>query len=166
MVSEPVKIVSCPKAISMISFIGMTDLLKKLQYRGGQIGISLSPPEFTSLVSEISLSHPVSTKLEKNKDYGLIILFVKTYKEIMDSLPFITPRKKETDLVWFAYPKRSSLRYSAEINRDKGWEPLEKNDFLAVRQISLDKDWSALRFRHRSVIKKLERKDKPQTDSK
>ena len=44
LVSEPVKIVSCPKAISMISFIGMTDLLKKLQYRGGQIGISLSPP--------------------------------------------------------------------------------------------------------------------------
>ncbi len=49
--------------------------------------------------------------------------------------------------LWIAYPKGSSRRYRCEFNRDSGWDVLEKAGFQKVRQVSIDEDWSALRFR-------------------
>jgi hypothetical protein len=58
---------------------------------------------------------------------------------------------------WMAYPKLSGSIVT-DISRDKGWEPVFKLDMLAVTQIAIDSDWSALRFRRRIEIKKLTRK--------
>ena len=63
-------------------------------------------------------------------------------------------------LVWVAYPKKSSTRYRSEINRDHGWQPLGDLGFEGVRQIAVDEDWSAVRFRKADQIKKLTRERK------
>jgi len=60
-------------------------------------------------------------------------------------------------LLWFAYPKRSSQRYRSSLHRDIGWEPLGAAGFEPVRQVALDEDWSALRFRRVEYIKTLRR---------
>lgn len=57
-------------------------------------------------------------------------------------------------LLWFAYPKGTSKKYKCDFNRDDGWEPLRKLGFDTVRQVAIDEDWSALRFRRVEFIKR------------
>lgn len=64
----------------------------------------------------------------------------------------------ETDpVVWIAYPKKSSKTYSCEFNRDSGWDGLGEIGFEPVRQVAIDEDWSALRFRRVQHIKTMVR---------
>lgn len=63
-------------------------------------------------------------------------------------------KKAEGDaVVWFAYPKQSSKRYHCEFNRDTGWQALSDAGFEGVRQVSIDDDGSAIRFRRVEFIK-------------
>jgi hypothetical protein len=56
-------------------------------------------------------------------------------------------------ILWFAYPKGTSKRYTCEFNRDKGWYVITGAGFESVRQVAIDEDWSALRFRRSQFIK-------------
>ena len=60
-------------------------------------------------------------------------------------------------VVWFAYPKGSSKRYKCSFNRDTGWKALGRAGFEPVRQVAIDEDWSALRFRRAEFIKSMTR---------
>ena len=60
-------------------------------------------------------------------------------------------------IVWFAYPKGSSKRYTCEFNRDTGWKPIGAQGFEPVRMVAIDEDWSALRFRRVDFIKEMKR---------
>jgi len=59
--------------------------------------------------------------------------------------------------LWFAYPKGTSRRYTCDFNRDTGWDAVGRIGFEPVRQVALDEDWSALRFRRAEFIKSLRR---------
>lgn len=59
--------------------------------------------------------------------------------------------------IWICYPKGSSKKYKCEFNRDTGWTVLGELGFEPVRQVAVDDDWSALRFRRVSFIKTLTR---------
>src|SRR6476620_9127058 len=52
-----------------------------------------------------------------------------------------------------SYPKGTSKKYSCDFNRDDGWEVLRQAGFDGVRQVAIDDDWSALRFRRFEFIK-------------
>jgi len=56
-------------------------------------------------------------------------------------------------MVWIAYPKGTSKRYSCEFNRDSGWTVLRNAGFDTVRMVAIDNDWSALRFGRIEFIK-------------
>ncbi len=60
-------------------------------------------------------------------------------------------------VVWMAYPKGASKKYTCEFNRDTGWAALGKAGFEPVRQVAIDDDWSALRFRRTEHIRTLTR---------
>ena len=60
-------------------------------------------------------------------------------------------------VVWVAYPKKSSKRYRADFDRDRGWDVLGAAGFEPVRQVAIDADWSALRFRRVDQVKTLTR---------
>jgi hypothetical protein len=64
----------------------------------------------------------------------------------------LTLRADGDAVLWFAYPKRSSRRYRADFDRDHGWDLLGEAGFEPVRQVSIDEDWSALRFRRVEFI--------------
>jgi hypothetical protein len=55
-------------------------------------------------------------------------------------------------VLWIAYPKGSSKRYSCEFNRDTGWGVLKGAGFDTVRMVAIDADWSAVRFRRNEFI--------------
>jgi len=75
-------------------------------------------------------------------------------KSELDALSAALAAKAEGDAVlWFAYPKRTSKRYKADFDRDNGWEVLRAAGFAPVRQVAIDADWSALRFRRAEFVR-------------
>lgn len=103
------------------------------------------------------------TGIEVVRDVGageqleFALAFVTRQKEV-DSIASVVAANCPGDVAfWFAYAKGSSKKYKPEINRDHGWGALGNLGFEAVRQIAIDEDWSALRFRRVEYIKSLKR---------
>jgi hypothetical protein len=65
----------------------------------------------------------------------------------------LAPAAEGDAVVWFAYPKGTSRRYKCEFNRDTGWQVMTGAGFETVRQVAIDEDWSALRFRRSQFVK-------------
>jgi hypothetical protein len=85
------------------------------------------------------------------------LAFVKTQAEVDAAAAAILPKTEGDAVVWFAYPKQSSRRYRCDFNRDTGWAALGRAGFEGVRQVAIDEDWSALRFRRVEHIRKMTR---------
>ena len=80
--------------------------------------------------------------------------------EIAENAPAAVAALVEDGLLWFAYPKKSSKKYRSDVGRDDSWQALGDLGFEAVRQIAIDEDWSALRFRQARFIKSMTRDQK------
>jgi hypothetical protein len=90
--------------------------------------------------------------------YGFTLVFAVTLAQIESAVRQLETALEAGDAkLWFAYPKGSSKRYKCEFNRDTGWQALGDAGFEPVRQIAIDEDWSALRFRRVQFIKNLTR---------
>jgi hypothetical protein len=74
-----------------------------------------------------------------------ILVFVKTLDELAaKGAPFIEAALADR-IAWLAYPKAGQL--GTDLNRDVLFQRLLKQDIQAVRQVSVDAVWSAMRFR-------------------
>src|SRR6478735_10483003 len=90
---------------------------------------------------------------KKLKTIHFALVFATKQAEV-DSLSKVLASKAEGDaLLWFAYPKGTSKQYKCEFNRDTGWNEMQSAGFDTVRQVAIDEDWSALRFRRLEFIK-------------
>ncbi len=126
-------------------------LLEKLQVKGNKSVLVLSsPPELSPLLQEISAAMKTARKAGAGP-FELILVYVQDSVALAAALEQARALLIHADLLWFAYPKKTSKRYSSDLSRDFGWETLENLGFRPVRQIALDDDWSALRFRHQSA---------------
>ncbi|MCM0041236.1 MAG: hypothetical protein NBV61_00575 [Algoriphagus sp.] len=101
----------------------------------------------------------VFTDLEEIQRIEFLIAFIKTKKEIENLVRSIDRKLIGDAIFWICYPKASSKKYSCDFNRDTGFEILGAFDFEGVRQVAIDEDWSALRFRKVHYIKKITRKE-------
>lgn len=50
-------------------------------------------------------------------------------------------------VLWFGFPKQSSKTIKSDINRDRVWERQAPRNIQPNRNVALDDDWSALRFK-------------------
>lgn len=96
---------------------------------------------------------------EPAEEIDLALIFVQKVKDLNDWIDLISPRLKGDAKLWFAYPKKSSKNYKSEITRDRGWTKIGDYEMEPVRQIALNEDWSALRFRKLAYIKTLSRRE-------
>ena len=138
----------------------MTPLFKKLNLKDlSEVLILNSPPSFESEIRALEGVKVVrSIGLASSVSFALAFA---TKKSEVDSLAREIASMTEGDAVlWFAYPKGSSKRYKCDFNRDTGWSVLGELGFEGVRQVSIDEDWSALRFRRAEFIKSLKRDPK------
>jgi hypothetical protein len=79
----------------------------------------------------------------------------------LDRMSSILAAASEGDaVIWFAYPKGTSKRYTCEFNRDTGWSVIRGLGFESVRQVAIDEDWSALRFRRQKYVKSATPKER------
>ena len=99
----------------------------------------------------------VRRKLSASSRVAFGVAFVITQADV-DAVAAPLARSAEGDaVIWFAYPKGSSKKYKASINRDQGWDAMGKAGFEPVRMVAIDEDWSAVRFRRADYIKTMTR---------
>lgn len=140
-----------------------TPLLKKFNHKEQQeIFILNAPAEFKPEMDAMKkasnkVTEVIISDLAKIKQIEFILSFVQSKTEVEKIITAIYDKLKTDALVWFAYPKGTSKKYKAEINRDNGWEALGNKGFEAVRAVAIDTDWSGMRFRQVEFIKTMKR---------
>ena len=93
------------------------------------------------------------------KQITFALAFATKQKEL-DAISRTLAKKATGDaILWIAYPKGTSKKYKSEFNRDSGWHTLGAAGFEPVRQVAIDEDWSALRFRRAEYIKTMRRRE-------
>jgi hypothetical protein len=134
----------------------MTPLFTKLNLGSHRdILVVNSPGSFESELSELA-EVTIRRDPKQLTAVPFALVFVKTFAEIEATARWL-PKAVGDEVIWFAYPKGSSRRYRCEFNRDTGWAAVGAAGFEAVRQVAIDEDWSALRFRRTEYIKSLSR---------
>src|SRR5678816_2054850 len=120
------------------------------------IVIENAPASFESQIASLK-GVTVRRSMADAKQVEFSLTFATKQKEV-DSLARTVGRKAAGDaIVWIAYPKKSSKKYSCEFNRDSGWPSMGVAGFEPVRMIAIDEDWSAFRFRRAEFIKNMTR---------
>ncbi|PYZ92297.1 hypothetical protein CR194_15790 [Salipaludibacillus keqinensis] len=131
----------------------MNPILKKMQYKEFKKVAVLNPPEeFQETLNELKKVTNVHEKPDPISKYEFVLIFVKSDEDLDKQANFIRDGLVEDGMLWFAYPKKSSKKYKVNIHRDKGWQAIQELGFEGVRQVAIDDDWSALRFRHVNFI--------------
>ncbi|MBZ0115298.1 MAG: hypothetical protein K8J08_22780 [Thermoanaerobaculia bacterium] len=132
-------------------------LWKKLNLKEQRAILVIGSPE--SFEGALDLLTDVETvrDLESAAEVEFLVAFVTRSEEIIALSRALAIKGLGDPVVWFAYPKKSSKKYSCEFSRDTGWEPLGEAGFEAVRQVAIDDDWSALRFRRVEHIRSMRR---------
>lgn len=122
-----------------------TSLMAKLQLEQGQLMVILEAPE--GYVTYLSENLPgANCTTAAIGDFDAVFLFVQTAAEVMMHVRTAVKLLKSDATFWIAYPKKSGS-LETDLTRDKGWGLLQQMGWRAVRQVSLDDDWSVLRFR-------------------
>lgn len=136
----------------------MSAVFKKLNLKGRKEILVINAPG--SFETELDLLEGVTIhrSLEEIEHVDFSLAFVIKQNEVDELAKAIAEKTEGDALVWFAYPKASSKKYICEFNRDTGWAVLGELGFEPVRQVAIDADWSALRFRRVAFIKKMVRK--------
>lgn len=137
----------------------MDTLFTKLNYREGQAVSILNPPDiFEDLLKTLPAGIPVFKELTPGRQIDFVLVFVTHRAELEELTTRIAPDLKGDAIFWLAYPKGTSKKYTCDFNRDTSWELLAPYHMMPVRQIAIDADWSALRFRKAEFIKSDKRK--------
>lgn len=115
------------------------ELASKLQLkRGARAALVDVPPDFDlSLLEVAEAADPA--------DADAVIVFVSDRESLQRLRTQIVSAAGRDKLVWVAYPKAGQL--GTDLNRDLVAGALLDDGVRPVRQISVDKVWSALRFR-------------------
>jgi hypothetical protein len=132
-------------------------LWDKLNLKEGQEVVVVNAPEsFAAALKALPRSR-VQRHISAIKELTFVLVFVERKSEL-DKLSAAVIAKASADAVfWFAYPKGTSKTLACDFNRDKGWDVLRASGFDTVRQVSIDEDWSALRFRRTGFINRRSR---------
>ena len=132
----------------------MKNLLEKLNYRGQKrISIINADEIFLLSISPELKDVIIDQKIDPRYPYEFIIIFVKNVSEVEFLTPMTLHNLMADGVLWFCYPKKTSKKYSSDIDRDHGWKALNDSGLFGIRMVTIDEDWSALRFRNAKYIK-------------
>jgi hypothetical protein len=133
----------------------MTPLFKKLNLaQQSAIHVLHAPASFEP---ELQALDGVAVQREAKGKVYFALAFVVTASDVVQATAQLTRHAEGDALLWMVYPKASSKNYQCEFNRDTGWQALGNAGYEPVRQVAIDGDWSALRFRKVEFIKTMTR---------
>jgi hypothetical protein len=110
-----------------------------------------APPESAALAAalegQLTLAGPADAAL----------LWADRRDRVQELLPELNAALTGDAVLWICYPKGRSKRYSADFNRDTIADVPGAFGFEPVRQVAIDADWSALRFRRAQFVRTVPR---------
>jgi hypothetical protein len=80
------------------------------------------------------------------------IAFVRKSSEIRTKGAAVLKAAKRDQIAWIAYPRGRQL--GTDLNRDILWKHMKRFGVTAVRLVSIDNVWAAMRFRPPGKIKR------------
>lgn len=96
------------------------------------------------------------TPLLKTRKVDFALIFAINQLQLNNILKEVFSSLHTECKLWIAYPKPTS-KIVSDLNRDASWEILSDNDYEAVRQVTLDHVWTAMRFTKLDQIPNKER---------
>lgn len=129
----------------------------KLQLKDQAEVVVLSAPAAVTPRLDAPKGVRLVTDLRKAGPVGFALAFVATQQALDETARALIARADGDAVLWFAYPKASSKGSTGELSRDRGWQVLGEAGYEPVRQVAIDADWSALRFRKVQYIPTLRR---------
>jgi hypothetical protein len=136
------------------------ELLKKLNHKDQiEIVILNAPDSFNNVINELKKDIQVTDDENIYGEIEFAIVFISNNEEIEKYAELVLPKAVDNALIWFAYPKQSDIGYETDIADNNGWDIVEDYQFEIVRQISINNEWSALRFRLIKKSKNLNKKE-------
>lgn len=133
-------------------------VLEKMQIGDASSVLVLGAPQSFRAEME-AIEAEVKTSLRGRKPVPFALVFVSTLRKLDELVPKVVGRIEPGGKLWFAYPKKGSSLGAGEISRDVGWRALGDAGFEPVRQVAIDADWSALRFRPVAEIGTMTRRE-------
>lgn len=126
-------------------------LVEKLRLKAGEpLWLLAAPEDIRDLFKGISLK----TRIAAKDLVGQLLFFAENKQNLERALPAIFRSMKPDGLMWIAYPKKSGSIQS-DLIRDEGWEMLHNSEWQGVASISINQDWTGMRFRHQSARSRL-----------
>lgn len=132
-------------------------LLKKLNFKdqGQPVLVINAPTSYNNIKAAFEGEVHEQTEQEK---YDFVQVFGTSNQELQLHAKHAVSYVKEDGLLWLCYPKKSSKVYKgSDCSRETVMYMLSDEGFEPVRQVAIDEDWSALRFRSTDKIKKMVR---------
>jgi hypothetical protein len=131
----------------------VSPLFKKLNLGIHQeIAVFNAPDSFESELKRLK-GVKITRDPSKPKGVKFGLAFAITQTQLDRASKILAAATEGDAVIWFAYPKGSSKRYTCEFNRDSGWGVIRDAGFESVRMVAIDDDWSALRFRRVEFVK-------------
>lgn len=136
----------------------MNAIFRKLNFKNQPVIHVIGAPEpFRPALREMSELTEVRESLAGQREIGFALAFATAKNQVDGFADRVAKASAGDAVIWVAYPKASSKKYECEFNRDNGWDRFGAHGFEPVRQVAIDEDWSALRFRRVEHIKKMTR---------
>jgi hypothetical protein len=125
----------------------MTETFKKLNYKAQKPILVLGAPDSFGPEMEAMRDSEIRRKPVKGQTYGFALAFAVMKSDLIKAVKDIKPFLDADTVLWFAYPKQTSKVFRSDLNRDLCWAALSPFGLQPVRQVAIDEDWSALRFK-------------------
>lgn len=132
-------------------------LLKKLNFKdqGQPVLIVNAPKSYDEVI--LAFEGEVHREPEQ-ESYDFVQVFGANNEELQALAKKAVSYVKEDGLLWLCYPKKSSKTYKgSDCSRETVMFMLADEGYEPVRQVAVDEDWSALRFREVEKIKTMKR---------
>jgi hypothetical protein len=132
----------------------MKTLLEKLNYKGQKRIVLINAEKNFKLAPLTELKDiQIDSEIDLRYPYDFMIIFIRKVTEVKEIVPVALHNLAVDGVLWFCYPKKSSKKYSSDIDRDHGWKALNDLEFFGIRLVTIDDNWSAMRFRNIKYIK-------------
>ena len=125
--------------------MAISALAKKLRLQSAQRALILNAPQgYLEMLGE--MPEGLEIEQEPSGKFDFAHLFVKDRNELEQFIDQVLRAIEYDAILWISYPKGSS-GVKTDLNRDKLWKALADKGIRPVTQVSIDKVWSAMRFR-------------------
>ena len=137
----------------------MSSIREKLNYREQKrIAILNSDENMLNFLLEEFNDIKVDTDIDPRYPYEFMIVFARTNSEVESLASGALHNLISYGTLWFAFPKKHLKDDTSDLDKDHGWEYITDKGLERVRLISLNDNWSALRFKNVRYIRSPHRR--------